>query len=60
MSADERELEPLAPFDGISDRRPANSKLGVLHARQIFQFSQLGHEMVFVFLRDVRPELEQH
>lgn len=60
VSADERKFEPFAPFDGISDRRPADSKLGVLNARQVFQFLQLSHEVLFVFLRDIRPEFEQH
>lgn len=34
VSADEGEFEPFAPFDWISDRRPADSKLGILNARK--------------------------
>lgn len=60
VSANERKLKPLAPLDGIGDRRPADGKLSILDTRQIFQFLQLGHKTILVFLGDIGSEFEQH
>lgn len=58
--ADEREMEPFAPLDGIGHRRTTDNEPVVFHARKLFELLELSDESGFVFFGHVLPELEEH
>lgn len=60
VKADQRYLESLAPLNWISHTGTTNEETSSLNTREVFQFLQLSHELLFVFLGYFCAEFEEY
>lgn len=60
VETQERKVVALASLDGVGDRGTADHQPLVLDAGQFLELLELRDELLFVFLRDVGPELEEN